>query len=133
MITPSGICLCLTAGTLEEDLRLVEKYRRHVDLLELRADFLEPAEAAGAGRLPGLVDCPVILTVRRIREGGRFAGDERDRVRLIEKLLPGGFAFLDLEEDVDPPGLAGRFTSGRTRIIRSLHDHAGMPDDLPQG
>lgn len=130
MKTPSGICLCLTGATLEEDLAFVARYRRDIDLLELRADFLRPEEAAKAAALPGKVDLPVILTVRRQREGGRFAGDERERIALLNRLSNGGFAFVDLEEDLDAPSLDRQLAEKKVGIIRSFHDRNGVPQDL---
>ena len=101
----ASICLCLAAESLEADLKLAEAYRGKADLLELRADHLRPAELALAGGFPRKVDLPVILTVRRVRDGGLFAGDERERLALLERLVTGGFAFIDIEEDLEAPGL----------------------------
>ena len=36
------ICMCLTATTLERDLELLNKYRKYVDMAELRIDCLDP-------------------------------------------------------------------------------------------
>jgi len=72
----------------------------------------------------------VILTVRRKREGGHFAGDERERTALLRKLASAGFSCVDLEHDLDAPELDKLFISGGGRIIRSLHDHEGVPQDL---
>lgn len=124
------ICLCLTEGTLEADLRLVEKYRHAIDLLELRVDFLEDSEAALAFRFPGLVDLPVIVALRRTRDGGRFAADERERASLFGRLLEGGFAYADLEDDLEAPWLERKAALGGVRVIRSLHDFAGVPEGL---
>lgn len=124
------ICLCLAAETLEADLRHVAALRDRIDMVELRADHLLSGELAAAARLPSLVDCPVILAVRRTRDGGRFSGDESDRVALLERLAGAGFAWVDLEEDLDAPGLEEHFRTAGTRIIRSLHDAAGVPDGL---
>ena len=52
-----------------------------------------------------MVDLPVILTLRRTRDGGLFTGEERERIALIEKLVMGGFRYVDLEEDLCAPGL----------------------------
>ncbi len=106
------------------------RYRRHVDLLELRVDFLTAEEAALAGALPGKVDLPVILTIRRKQDGGRFAGNERDRIRLLSRIAASGFAFLDLEEDLDAPALDRLISQSGAGVIRSFHDLQGVPDDL---
>ncbi len=130
MNLPSGICLCLTAPTVAEDLALVARYRRHVDLLELRADFLLPDEARRAAELARKVDLPVILTVRRQGDGGTFSGDERDRIQLLRRIVSGGFAFVDLEEDLAAPELDRSIREAGTRVIRSFHDRNGVPRDL---
>jgi 3-dehydroquinate dehydratase/shikimate dehydrogenase len=126
----SRLCLCLTGPTLESDLRLLEEYRPFIGLAELRADFLSAGEMASAARFPRMAGLPVILTVRRARDGGRFAGSESDRVALLRKLAAGGFAFVDLEEDVETPGLEADIEAGAGRIIRSMHDSSGVPVDL---
>ena len=69
-----SICLCLAADTLKADVRLAEAYRGKADLLELRAEHLAPDELARAGRFPRQVDLPVILTIRRSRDGGFLPG-----------------------------------------------------------
>ena len=127
----SCLCLCLTGPTLESDLRLLEEYRPYIELAELRADFLSAEEAAAAARFPRLAGLPVILTIRRARDGGRFAGSESERVALLRKLAAGGFAFVDLEQDVAAPGLEADIEAGGGRIIRSMHDFSGVPVDLP--
>jgi 3-dehydroquinate dehydratase / shikimate dehydrogenase len=127
----ASLCLCLAADTIEADLRLAAENRGRVDLLELRVDHLLPGEAELASRFPRLVDLPVILTVRRNRDGGRFVGEERDRVALIDRLAgPAAFAYVDIEEDLDAPALAARITGTGARIIRSLHDYTGVPHDF---
>ena len=103
-----------------------------MDLLELRADFLRPEEAVLAGALPARIDLPVILTIRRTREGGRFSADERDRVHLLSRLAGSGFSFFDLEEDLDSPSLDGLIAEAGATVIRSFHDRDGVPADLVQ-
>jgi 3-dehydroquinate dehydratase/shikimate dehydrogenase len=126
----TAICLCLAAETIEEDLRIAEEHRGRFDLLELRVDRLNATETGLAGRLPGAVGCPVILTIRRTREGGKFAGEERERLALLMKLADAGFGYVDLEEDLHAPELEARVTGRGGRIIRSIHDLTGVPSDL---
>jgi 3-dehydroquinate dehydratase / shikimate dehydrogenase len=126
----AGICLCLAEETLDADLRAIERVKGRIDLVELRVDHLAPAEQGLAGRLPGRAGLPAILTVRRTRDGGRFTGDERDRVALLGRLAEAGFRYVDLEEDLDAPGLDARIRGAGGRIIRSFHDFQGVPADL---
>ena len=101
-----------------------------MDLAELRVDHLLDSEKASAGRLPGRAGLPVILTVRRGRDGGRFQGSEADRIALLQKLAAEGFGFIDIEEDLQAPVLEAQIRKSGARIVRSLHDFAGVPAGL---
>jgi len=130
----SRICLCLTGASLEQDAALLRRERRWVDLVELRADFLAPAELAHLARFPALVDLPVILTLRRAEDGGRCA--EADRRRLLREALAGagpggaGYAFVELEHDFSDPELEGAARARGCRVIRSFYDLHGVPAGL---
>jgi 3-dehydroquinate dehydratase/shikimate dehydrogenase len=130
---PARVCLCLTAPTLGEDLELAERYRRDADLLELRADFLLPTELASLSRFPGRAGLPVILTVRRPADGGRWPGSEADRRRLLRQALAEAgipYAYVDLEEDCLDAALAQMARERGTRVIRSVHVFSGVPGNL---
>ncbi len=98
-----------------------------IDLVELRADFLADGELARLATFPGMIGVPAILTIRRVAEGGRFRGDESARRRLIGAGV-GGFRYVDLESDVDRSFDA--LIPANTTVIRSLHDMAGVPEQL---
>ena len=51
---------------------------------------------------------PVILTIRKPMDGGRFKGDERERIALLERLCGEGFTYVDIEEGLDAPSLDPR-------------------------
>jgi 3-dehydroquinate dehydratase/shikimate dehydrogenase len=129
MPDPAKVCLCLAADSIAGDLAAIERHRAEVDIVELSADRLAPQELAAADRLPTLAGLPVILAVRRQRDGGRWTGGERERAALLARLAGGpaggGFAYVELEEDLDLP-LPG------VPVIRSLHDPHGVPDGLEQ-
>ena len=132
------ICLCLTGKTLARDMEIIEKYRKYVDLVELRVDFLDPDERFLIRRFPEMAGLPVILTIRRGMEGGRFIGGEGSRIALLAKGLAyavadkrRNFAYVDLEEDLDVPSLEEAARAFGTRIIRSWHNMEGVDEDLP--
>ncbi len=101
-----------------------------MDLVELRVDHLLDAEKATAGRLPGRVGLPVILTLRRARDGGSFDGSEAARVALLQRLAGQGFRYVDIEEDLQAPALDAHIRESGARIVRSLHDYSGVPPGL---
>ena len=127
----SLLCLGLEGPTRAEDLRILEEYRPHVDMVELRADRLSPGEAGQAASFPRAAGCPTVLVVRRARDGGGFEGSEADRQALLGRLLEGGFAFVELEEDLHAPGLEARAARAGTRIVRALRAPSGAPPAVP--
>jgi 3-dehydroquinate dehydratase/shikimate dehydrogenase len=132
------ICLCLTGKTLFRNLEVLEKYRSHVDVAELRVDCLDPDERFFIRSFPEQAGLPVILTVRRRIDGGYFDNGEGARVTLLSKGLAfaetdrrHNFAYVDLEEDLEVPGLEEAARTFGTRIIRSFHDLNGV-DNITQ-
>lgn len=134
MSTAPLICLSLTGPTIRDNLLQLERYRPHIDLAELRADLLEPAELGAVRRFPALAGVPVVLSIRREPDGGRFGGGEGDRRALLESAFAArerGFAYLELEEGVPvPPGAGRAVREGGTRIIRARYHGAGVPAGL---
>jgi 3-dehydroquinate dehydratase/shikimate dehydrogenase len=137
-INMAKICLCLTAKTLERDLEILDKYRKHTDLVELRVDCLNPDERLLIRRFPALAGLPVILTIRRDIDGGFFSGGEGARVNLLARGLAYAeadsrlnFAYVDIEEDLNVPSLEEAARTFGTRIIRSYHNTQGITFDIP--
>ncbi|MBO6100756.1 MAG: type I 3-dehydroquinate dehydratase, partial [Spirochaetaceae bacterium] len=50
----SKICLSLTGSTLAEDLAILDKYRKWIDIAELRADYLNADERLEIRKFPEL-------------------------------------------------------------------------------
>jgi 3-dehydroquinate dehydratase/shikimate dehydrogenase len=132
------ICLCLTGKTLARDLEILEKYRKYVDLAELRVDCLEPDERFLIRSFPEQAGLPVILTIRRKIDGGYFVGGEGSRISLLSKGLEfaeadrrRNFAYVDIEEDLNVPSLEEAARTFGTRIIRSCHKMDGLFNDIP--
>jgi 3-dehydroquinate dehydratase/shikimate dehydrogenase len=134
----SRICLCLTGKTLAQDLEALEMYRKYVDLAELRVDCLDPDERFLIRHFPEEAGLPVILTIRRTRDGGYFNGGEGSRITLFSRGLAfaevdrrRNFAYVDLEEDLNVPSLEEAARTFGTRIIRSYHNmQGGVNEDL---
>jgi 3-dehydroquinate dehydratase/shikimate dehydrogenase len=119
-------------------LEILEKYRKYVDLAELRVDFLDPDERFLIRRFPEQAGLPVILAIRRRMDGGYFVGGEGSRISLLSKGLAfaeadrrRNFAYVDIEEDLNVPSLEEAARTFGTRIIRSCHNIDGLYDDIP--
>lgn len=125
----SKICLCLTAPTLEQDVKLVEKYKNWIDLVELRVDCLNQDQQLLIREFPKMIDLPAILTIRRKIDGGNYTQGEGARTVLFAKGLSfaaldpkKNFAYIDMEEDLSIPSLEEAARAFGTRIIRSVHN-----------
>ena len=123
------LCLSLTGPTLGACFDQVRAHRRLVDLVELRVDLLHPSEWGGVAHFAAACPLPAMCTIRRTRDGGRWAASEAARLRLLTRAARAGFNFLDLESDL-PAGAVSVPRRG-PRIVRSLHDTAGTPQHLP--
>jgi 3-dehydroquinate dehydratase/shikimate dehydrogenase len=126
----SRICLSLTAPTLEQDLRLVDSRRPFIDMVEVRADFLESGEFAHLPSFPKRAGLPSILTIRRRRDGGQWSGAEPQRRKLLARALSGRYAYVELEEELEDPALSEAAKQAGSGVIRSCYDACGVPDRL---
>jgi len=131
------ICLSLTGKTLEEDMKILDRQRKYIDIAELRVDCLDPDERFLIRRFPEMAGIPVILTIRRSINGGHFNGGEGARIILLAMGMAYAeadrrlnFAYMDLEEDLNVPGLEEAARTFGTRIIRSWYNMEGVGDDL---
>jgi 3-dehydroquinate dehydratase / shikimate dehydrogenase len=131
------ICLCLTAKTLDRNLEILNKYRKHADMAELRVDCLEPNERFLIRRFPERTDMPVMLTIRRDVDGGFFNSGEGSRINLMAQGLAyadadrrRNFAYIDIEEDLNVPSLEEAARTFGTRIVRSCHNIKNPSVDL---
>ncbi len=124
------IALVLSKPTLEENLEDVKKNRNFIDICELRVDLLEEEEKKKASLFPSMVDIPVILTIRREEDGGKWKGEEKNRKALFLKCLDGDFSYIDLEEDIKKNEVESKARTKGVKIIRSFHDFSGLPEDI---
>src|SRR4030042_617639 len=118
----SELCLVLNGKNLSQKRGLTDRCQEMVDLVEVRADFLDPAEAASLDRFPARLGKPAILTVRRVSDGGHFAGTEAERSAIYRRALAGDWAFVNLETDWEDSTVEKAARERGIRIIRSFHD-----------
>lgn len=103
-----------------------EAAKQGAKLIELRLDFL--AKQPDFKRLLTNRPCPMIATLRRPSDGGRFAGTEEQRFMLVRQAVVAGFDFIDLEHDIIKK--IPRF--GKVRRIVSYHNLEGVPENLEE-
>lgn len=120
------ICVSIGRG---RHRHLIAEHKHLVDqgapLVELRLDYINGP--VNVKRLLADRPGPVIITVRRERDGGKYTGSEEDRLLLLRTAIVEGAEYVDLEEDV----AAGIVRYGKTKRVISYHDFRKTPDDLP--
>ena len=122
-MSPTLLCASLTTGTVEETLHTLHAPTRAFDVAEVRLDFTREPDLR---RLLDGRPCPVIVTNRPEREGGRWTGDEARRIELLEEADRLGADFVDIELDALPHFRR----QGNARIIVSYHNFQETPADI---
>ena len=90
------IIVPVTGSTLELARQQVQLSGRFADMLELRLDMIGP----GTGRsILRRSRKPCIATCRPVREGGKYAGDEKARLLILTEAVRFGAAYVDIERD----------------------------------
>ncbi len=119
-----NLCLTLAESSCAALNRKIAQYTEQVPYIEVRLDYL--AEPQVPSVQPDL-GTDFIATCRPSREGGRYQGEEQDRLDLLQRAAHSGFSWVDLEHDVrESPALPSS-----TRIVRSYHCFDHFPEDLP--
>lgn len=121
------ICVSIGRGrhrhVIAEHKHLVEQ---GAQLVELRLDYIN-----GQINLKRVLTdrpSPVIITIRRTQDGGKFNGEESARIMLLRTAIAEGVEYVDLEEDI--AAKIPRY--GKTKRIISLHDFRKTPDNLEE-
>jgi len=119
------ICVTIAKETNHE-LRAAWQRAAHAGarLVELRLDYL--TEPVDWNILARNKPTPMLVTVRRTIDGGRWAGREAERRELIAEATQNGADWVDVEVDV-----AGHLPrSGISQRVVSFHDMNATPRDL---
>ena len=118
------IAVALNEPTTEHARAALRRAAEVADIVELRLDLM------GEFDLPRLLDgrpCPVIVTCRAVREGGRWHGAESARLDVLRQAIDLGAEYVDVEADA----FHLIREHGQSRLIASSHDFTAMPPDLP--
>src|ERR1700722_18754687 len=93
--------ICAVIGRTRHKMvhvEIQEAAKQGARLIELRLDFL--AKAPDFKRLLDKRPCPMIATIRRQVDGGRWIASEEQRLTLIRQAIVAGFDYVDLEIDI---------------------------------
>jgi 3-dehydroquinate dehydratase/shikimate dehydrogenase len=119
--------ICVVIGRTRHkmvQIEIQEAAKQGAGFIELRLDFL--AKAPDFKRLLDNKPCPMVATVRRPQDGGRWSGTEEARQALLRQAIVAGFDWVDLETDIADN--IRRFKDVK-RIV-SYHNMREVPADL---
>jgi 3-dehydroquinate dehydratase / shikimate dehydrogenase len=124
------ICVPITPINTEDtisELSLASK-NTDIDIIELRLDYISEKEEAEACLEKSLKSTPkpIIVTNRPKREGGNYAGSEKDRLRLLQKAIELGTDYVDVEFD----SIKHITRRNSTKIIMSYHNFKETPHNI---
>ncbi len=111
----------------------ITSQKPYIDGVEVRLDYFEHIDEEALKSFIKGYEKPVMLTVRRNDQGGRFSGTEMERLDRLEALCKLGPAYVDLEYDVPVEYRKRLFeTYPNISFISSYHDFSNTPDDLEE-
>jgi 3-dehydroquinate dehydratase/shikimate dehydrogenase len=119
--------ICVSIGRSRHKHMLAEYQhlvQQGAQLVELRLDYIN--SRVNIGRLLKDRPCPVVITVRREQDGGKYTGTEETRLTLLREAIANGVEYIDLEDDI--ASKIPRF--GKTKRIVSHHSFRNTPDNL---
>ncbi len=101
--------------------------RATAPIVELRLDGVRDLDVAGAldGRRTR-----VLVACHPSWEGGRFDGNEDERIRILSEASRLGAEFVDVEWKADRRAFTA---AAGTSVVLSWHDFDGLPADLATG
>lgn len=125
------ICIPIAARTNEAALAQMERGSPLADCLELRIDQIRGIDLE---QLMNGKGTRILVTNRRVDEGGAFPGTERERVELLKDAVALGADYVDIEATTEKPlrrELEAQIAKhhGRTQWIISYHDFSGTPSE----
>ncbi len=119
--------ICVSIGRGRHQMMIAE-YKQlaqlGAELVELRLDYIR--RAVNVSRLLDGKPCPVIATVRRPKDGGKWMRSEDERLTVIRTAIASGVDYVDLEWDIADK--VPRY--GKTRRIISYHNFDETPNNL---
>lgn len=121
--------LCLTGKSIYDNQNIFDNESKYCELIELRVDCLINESVSKIIDFINSLDKPLILTYRRVIDGGRGSLNESERNELLLLLLKAKPAFIDLEDDFNDMTVEKKADELGVKIIRSFHNFNGIGQD----
>lgn len=121
--------ICVSIGRTRHKMVVLEHQalaQKGAELVELRLDWL--SRVPDLKRVLAERPTPVVITIRRQSDRGRWRGTEEQRQTLLRSAIVEGVEYVDLEGDIAKK--IPRY--GKTKRIVSHHDFEETPDNLEE-
>ncbi len=119
------LCIPVVETTMGKALIAIKEANRWADLIELRIDYLKGVDLA---LLLENRQKPFIVTNRRKEEGGKYKGEERKRLSVLQDAIDFGADYIDVELATERSFLQDLIRNKReTEVILSFHDFRRTP------
>ena len=118
------ICVPITASNNNEAIKDIGTANRVADIIEIRADLIR---RPNLGLLIKKAQKPIIVTNRKNSEGGKFGGNAKKRIELLEHAILLNPDFVDIELSCGEKAINNlkkiiKKNKKKTKIIISFHD-----------
>ncbi|KON28506.1 hypothetical protein AC481_01020 [miscellaneous Crenarchaeota group archaeon SMTZ-80] len=106
-----------------QNIKNIEKFSP--DFIEIRLDKIKIFDFK---KIVASTNTPLIATNRAINEGGFFAGNDQERIKILFEAAKEGFNYIDLELSTkNLVELVKRFHYLNSKVIISFHDFKKTP------
>ncbi len=119
--------ICVSIGRTRHKMVTLEHQalaQKGAELVEYRLDYL--SHLPDLGRLLQDRPTPIVITIRRAEDKGRWRDTEEQRQTLLRQAIVQGVEYVDLEMDIAQQ--IRRY--GKTKRIISFHNFRETPEDL---
>jgi 3-dehydroquinate dehydratase-1 len=97
-LATAKICVSVATGSIDDMKRQLERaFALGADLVEVRLDYFVPGDIMAAASALGEDKSRAVFTLRPEGQGGKFAGTEEERMKLLRKLAELRPMLLDVE------------------------------------
>ncbi len=123
------ICVPILGPSYADVHNQISQALQHADILELRVDLIAEITADELKQLQSQFSIPMMFTLRSVQQGGKYSGNENDRLIKVRSLATLKPAYLDLENDL-PPDLLNEISLNfpEIKLIISYHNFAETPE-----
>ena len=125
-------CISIAEKTPLKTEKTLKIALKKSDFVEVRFDFLESKQIPKTLEIIKKKLYRVVCTLRPKKEGGRFEGNEKERIAILKLIAEYNPFLLDIEFNTlkKNPSLARYLFSTKTKLLVSWHDFKKTPNSV---